>query len=86
MEIGGQRHVPAALPATIRHGTHRAKGWVDLRAGLDRCEKSRPHPDSIPGPSSPYAVAIPTALSRPTTDPKLPSHTTLFIGCYLFFT
>ena len=24
------------------------------RAGLDGCEKSRPHRDSIPGPSSPW--------------------------------
>ena len=32
------------------------------RAGLDRCGKSRPHRDSIPGPSSPQPVAIPTTL------------------------
>ena len=36
------------------------------RAGLDGCGKSRPHRDSIPGPSSPQEVAIPTELSRPT--------------------
>ena len=36
-----------------------------LRAGLVRCGKSRLHWDSIYGPSSPYRVAIPTALSRP---------------------
>ena len=30
------------------------------RAGLDGCGKSRPHPDSIPGP-----VAIPTELTSP---------------------
>jgi hypothetical protein len=35
---------------------------VGVRAGLDRCGKSRPHRNSIPGPSSPWAVAIPTAL------------------------
>ena len=35
------------------------------RAGLDRCGKSRPHRDSIPGPSSPYPVAIPTELPGP---------------------
>ena len=38
---------------------------MGLRAGLDRCEKSRPHRDSIPGPSSPLAVAIPTELPGP---------------------
>ena len=33
------------------------------RAGLDGCGKSRPHQDSIAEPSSPYRVAIRTALS-----------------------
>jgi hypothetical protein len=28
-------------------------GWVGRRAGLDVCEKSHLHRDSIPGPSSP---------------------------------
>jgi hypothetical protein len=41
-------------------GTHCTGGWVGLRASLDVCEKSRPHRDSIPGPSSPQPVAIPT--------------------------
>ena len=36
-----------------RPGTHCIGGWVGPRAGLDRCGKSRPHRDSIPGPSSP---------------------------------
>ena len=36
-----------------RPGTHYIGGWVGPRAGLDGCEKSRPHGDSIPGPSSP---------------------------------
>ena len=35
---------------------------MGLRAVLDWCGKSRPHRDSIPGPSSPFAVAIPTEL------------------------
>jgi hypothetical protein len=39
---------------------------VDPRAGLDVCEKSRPHRDSIPGPSSPWPVAIPTELPGPS--------------------
>jgi hypothetical protein len=34
-------------------GTHCTGGWVGPRAGLDRCGKSRPHQDSITGPSSP---------------------------------
>ena len=36
------------------------------RAGLDRCGKSRPHRDSIPGPPSPWRVAVPTEPTRPT--------------------
>ena len=35
---------------------------MGLRAGLDRCGKSHLHRDSIPGPSSPYAVAKPSEL------------------------
>jgi hypothetical protein len=48
-----------------RTGTHYTGGWEGLRAGLGRCGKSRPHWDSIPGPSSPQAVAIPTTLPGP---------------------
>ena len=36
-------------------------------AGLDRCGKSRPHRDSIPGPSSPKPVAIPGPRAIPKT-------------------
>ena len=43
-------------------------GWVGPRAGLDRYGKSRSHRDSIPGPSSPYPVAIPTELPGPRTS------------------
>ena len=60
--IRGQRHAPAATYPRERPGTHCTGGWVGLRAGLDRCGKSRLHRDSIPGPSSPQAVAIPTQL------------------------
>ena len=42
----GQRHAPAA-PGK-RPGTNRTRGWVDPRAGLDGCGKSRPYRDSIP--------------------------------------
>jgi len=38
---------------------------VGPRAGLDRCGKSCPHKDSIPGPSSPYPVSIPIMLPGP---------------------
>ena len=51
--VRGQRHTPAAFYPRGRPGTHYTGGWVSPRAGLDRCWKSRPHRDSIPGPSSP---------------------------------
>ena len=55
---------PRPLYPRERHGTHCIGDWVGLRAGLDRCGKSRPHRDFILGPSSPLRVAIPTTLSR----------------------
>jgi len=48
-----QRYAAAALYPQERLGTHCTESWVGPRAGLDRCGKSRPHWDSIPGPSSP---------------------------------
>jgi len=51
--VRGQRHAPAAPHLRERRGTHCTGGWVDLRAGLDWCGKSRPHGDLIPGLSSP---------------------------------
>ena len=54
----GQRHAPAALYPRERPGTHCTGGWVDPRAGLDRCGKSLPHRDSIPWPSSPVAQSL----------------------------
>ena len=63
MGVDGQLHAPAALPPGNRPGTHCIGGWVGPRAGLDGCEKSLPHRDSIPGPSSSKQVAIPTELS-----------------------
>jgi hypothetical protein len=45
MRMGGQLHAPAALPPGKGPGTHCIGGWVGPRAGLDGCEKSRPHRD-----------------------------------------
>jgi len=62
--VGGQRHAPAALPpGKTRYPLYRRLGGSQGQS--DRCGKSRPHWDSIPGPSSPQRVAIPTELSRP---------------------
>jgi hypothetical protein len=44
--------MPRLLYPRERPGTHCTRGRVGPRAGLDMCEKSRPHRDSIPGPSS----------------------------------
>ena len=63
--VRGQRHASAAPYPRERPGTHCTGGWVGLRTGLDWCVKSRLHRDSIPGPSSPQAVAIPTTLPGP---------------------
>jgi len=50
--VRGQFHAPVALYPRERPGTHCTGDWVGPRAGLHRCGKSRPHRDSIPGPSS----------------------------------
>jgi hypothetical protein len=63
---------------------------VGHRAGLDGCGKSRPHWDSIPGPSIPYRVAIQTELSRlnirtlnQVTSSRYAKSTILCVGGYL---
>jgi hypothetical protein len=43
---------------------------VGPRAGLDGRAKTRPYPDSIPGPYSLHPVATPTTLSRPISYPE----------------
>ena len=40
--VKGHCHAPAAPYPRERSGTHCTGGWVGLRAGLDRCGKSRP--------------------------------------------
>jgi hypothetical protein len=65
--VGGQRHAPAALPPGKRSGTG---GWLDPRAGLEGCGKSRPLPGfgplTVQPVASRYTSVIPTELSRPT--------------------
>jgi hypothetical protein len=66
---------------------HCTGGWVGPRADLDRCGKSRPHRDSIPGPSSPQSVAIPTELPGPhltaVSSWNIPSRTVIVISYIL---
>jgi hypothetical protein len=66
MWVGGQRHAPAALTLEERRPTQCTGSWTGPTAGLDMCGKSHRHWDSIPGPSSPQRVFIPTELFRPT--------------------
>jgi hypothetical protein len=44
---------PRPLYLRERPGNHCTLYWVGPRPGLDLCEKSHSHRDSIPGPSSP---------------------------------
>jgi len=62
--LDGQLHATASLPLG-KTRTHYVGGWVGPRTGLDGCGKSRPHRDSITGPSSPSRDAIQNALFRP---------------------
>jgi len=64
--VSGKRHTPAALPPGKSPGTHFIGGWMYPRACLDGCGKSRPHQNSIPGPSSPVASRY--------TDYDIPAH------------
>jgi len=65
MEVGDHRQTPAPLPTRKKPGTHFIRSWVVPRSGLDGYRKSRPHRNSIPGPSSPWRVATPPTLYRP---------------------
>jgi hypothetical protein len=52
MGVGGQRHVPAALPLGKTPGTHYIGGWMGPRAGPDVCGKFGP-PTGIRSPDRP---------------------------------
>jgi hypothetical protein len=74
MWVGGQLHAPAALPSGKRPSTHFTGGWVGPpRAGLDGCEKSRPHRDffSCPVifPLIHFVLLNPSVLLHVTYDP-----------------
>ena len=58
MWVGGQRHVQAALPpGKNRYPLYRKLGGAQGRSG--QVQKTRPHEDSMPVPSSPERGAIP---------------------------
>ena len=64
--VRGQRHAPAAPYLRERPGTHCTVGWVGLRAGLDRCEKSRPPPGFDPRTVQPVGSRYTHYATRPT--------------------
>lgn len=49
-------------PRVKRSGTLCTGGWLGYSAGLEKVEKSLPHP----GRMSPQRVAIPTTTSQPS--------------------
>ena len=63
---GGFNSTPQQIYPLERPGTYFIGGWVFPRALWKDKENLSPHRDSIPGPSSPWRVAVPTELSRPT--------------------
>jgi hypothetical protein len=72
----GQRHAPAAPYPRERPGTHFTGGWVGLRAGLDRCGKSRPPPGLDPRTTQPVGSRYTDYATRPTDPrPNIPINT-----------
>jgi len=61
MGVGGQRHVPAALPPGKRPSTHYIGGWVGPRSG--RVRKISPPPGFHPQTVQPVAIRYTAALS-----------------------
>ena len=67
----GQHHAPAAIYPRERPGTHCTGGWVGLRAGLDRCGKSRPPPGFDPRTVQPVASLYTDYATRPIPKMKI---------------
>ena len=57
---------PRPLRPRERRGTYCIEGWVCPKAGLAGCGKPRPHRVRSPDHPDSSAVAIPSALLRPT--------------------
>jgi hypothetical protein len=64
MEVGGQRHAPAALPLGKRPATQFTKRWVGPRTGQDIYEKFSLHPPPPTGIRSPDHPARSDSLYR----------------------
>ena len=68
--------MPRPLYLLERRGTHCIGGWVDLRAGLDGCGKTRPtgirSPDRPAGSESLYRLSYPGPRSGLSEKSLLP--------------
>jgi hypothetical protein len=69
--VGGQCHAPNVLPQGKTFGSRCTEGWMGPRDGLDGCQKSCSHRNSIPGPSNLYRLSKPTTLHVSITMSKL---------------
>jgi hypothetical protein len=78
MWVDGQCHTLATLSLRKRPGTHCVGGWVNPRAGLDRCGKSRPPPGFDPRTVQPVASRY--------TDCVISDHLMHYTLCYLEIT
>jgi hypothetical protein len=65
----GECDAPAVFYPRKRPGTHCTGGWVGHRAGLDRCEKSRPPPGFDPRTVQPVASRYTDYAIRPNIRP-----------------
>lgn len=81
-EVGWSTPRASRFTARKETRTHCTWVWVGHRVGLDWCGNPRPHHDSIPIPSSPYAVAIPTELSWPTVGDRWANVYRVSVGWY----
>jgi len=78
-----QRYTPAALYPPERPCTHCTGGWLGPSTGLDRCRKSRPHRDSIPGPSSPLLYRLRYITSNMNRGKRSPINIKLLALCFV---
>jgi hypothetical protein len=87
--VKGQRHAPTALYPWEKRGTHCTEGWVGPRAGLDRCEKSRPPPGFDPRTVQPVTsryIRFFILLQNPAfRDERIKPKSILILSIYFFF-
>ena len=69
------RFTPQKWPVTRSTG-----GWVEPRAGLEGCGKSRPNRDSIPGPSSLLSVYFKHSYSKPLQTQCTTQHSVAYLN------